>query len=128
MFKYTNAELEAQVQDLKQQLAKALSAVARNKGSWTSTQSAEMIYDLYPRKMGKGAAIKAIKKALTKIKPSELCQKVNQYAKATSWQDKQYLPVPATGFNQERWLDDPKEWEQPTQGRQGPDPTKSILG
>jgi hypothetical protein len=131
MHVFTNKELTAQVADLKEQLAKALAAVAKNRGqsnTQATTQQIEDIYQAYPRKMGKGAAIKAIKKSLNKISPMHLLIKVDTYASVTSWQDKQYLPFPATWFNQERWLDDPKEWEQPTQGNQGPDPTRSILG
>jgi len=136
MITYTNKELTAQVQDLKQQLAKALAAVAKYRGDineelgCTFTEfNKDKIYQAYPRKVGKAAAIKAITKALTKIDYNGLLNKVQAYANATAWQENRSLiPHPATWFNQERWLDDPKEWEQPTQGRQGPDPTKSILG
>jgi len=129
MHVFTNAELTAQVQDLKEQLAKALAAVAKHQGQQNTSGAVEAIYQAYPRKIGKAAAIKAINKATAKIKPESLRLKVVEYAKAIAWQENRSLvPHPATWFNQDRWEDDPKEWEQPTQGRQGPDPTKSILG
>ncbi len=129
MFKYTNKELTAQVADLKQQLAKALAEVAKNRRQQndigiptsgmrpiqpTTPENAEKIYQAYPRKIGKGAAIKAITKALTKIGPRELEARVYYYAHRTAWQqNRSLIPHPATWFNQERWLDDPKEWENP---------------
>lgn len=129
MHVFTNKELTAQVQDLKQQLAKALAEVAKNRGQQNATGAVEAIYQAYPRKIGKGAAIKAITKATANIHHERLRNKVIEYAQAIAWQENRSLvPHPATWFNQERWLDDPREWEQPTQGNQGPDPTRSILG
>ena len=129
MHVFTNKELTAQVEDLKQQLAKAIAEVAKNRGQQndigiptsgmrpiqpTTPENAEKIYQAYPRKIGKGAAIKAITKALTKIGPYELLCKVVDYRTATAWQqNRSLIPHPATWINQERWLDDPKEWENP---------------
>ena len=73
----------------------------------------ESIYLLYPKKVGKGAAIKSIEKALKKISYEDLQSIVETYAKKSSWQDKQYIPAPAVWFNQERWEDDQAEWERP---------------
>ena len=129
MHVFTNAELTAQVADLQQQLTKALETIAKHRGQQNTTEAAEAIYQAYPRKIGKAAAIKAINKATAKIHPRSLRDKVNEYAKAIAWQEnRSFVPHPATWFNGERWLDDPKEWEQPTQGKNGIDPTKSILG
>ena len=144
MITYTNKELTAQVQDLKEQLAKAtgltksakhgffdLGVTAKEVGRRIADDAtAEVIYKAYPRKIGKGAAIKAIVKALNKgVSANILLHAVNEYSDAIAWQqNRSLIPHPATWFNQERWEDDPKEWEQPTQGNQGPDPTRSILG
>ena len=131
MITYTNKELTAQVQDLKEQLAKALAEVAKNQVAKIVPEHVEYIYKCYPRKVAPAAAKKAINKALSKISARELYKKVLQYREATRWlyeKDKTLIPHPATWFNGERWMDDPKEWDQPTQGKQGPDPTKSILG
>ena len=115
MHVYTNAELTAQVADLKQQLAEAL--------NWrpaqpTTADNVQRIYKAYPRKVGTAAAKKAIAKALTKIGPRELEMIVTKYANAIAWQqNRSLIPNPATWFNQERWLDDPKEWENPEKAK-----------
>lgn len=69
------------------------------------------IYEAYPKKVGKGAALKAIAKALTKIGHAELLTTVQAFANSPAvrskrgTQDWQYVPHPATWFNQERWAD-----------------------
>jgi hypothetical protein len=70
----------------------------------------ESLYDAYPRHVGKGAALKAIAKALTKVTFDVLQEAVGAYATACASDDPQYLPYPATWFNEERWNDDRKEW------------------
>ena len=77
--------------------------------------TAEDIYKLYPRKVGRGAAIKAIQKALTIVDPVVLREAVMVYAEETShWpeSEKQYIPHPATWFNQQRWEDDKRQWHR----------------
>lgn len=71
------------------------------------------IYQAYPRKVGPAAAMKAIEKACKLIEPKELLQAVRDYEAATSqWPeaDRDYIPMPTTWFNQQRWLEDRKEW------------------
>ena len=82
---------------------------------------AEQIYDLYPRKVGKTAALRAIDRLLAsgKVPPEDLLVTVRNYAKATAtWEigDRNFIPNPATWFNQGRYDDDPREWlrGQPT--------------
>lgn len=72
----------------------------------------ENIYDLYPKKVGRGAALKSIEKALRKIASAELEVAVIKYAESVRGKDKQFIPNPATWFNQERWMD-----EHETDGR-----------
>ena len=79
----------------------------------SSDQLAESIYQEYPRKVKKPAGIKAIKNAL-KTHPAEfLLERVKTYASAIGWQERRFIPHPATWFNEMRWEDDPAEWEQP---------------
>lgn len=77
------------------------------KGS-TSSEPAETIYSAYPRRCGKPAALKAIRAAL-KTTPFEiLLGHTRSYAAAISlWPvaDRQFVPHPATWFNQRRWED-----------------------
>lgn len=135
MITYTNKELTAQVrgleainESLKWQLAKALAEVAKNRGQSNTSEAVEAIYQAYPRKIGKGAAIKAITKATANIHHDRLRRKVIEYAQAIAWQENRSLvPHPATWFNQERWLDDPKEWEQPASQQNTPPTTQFSL-
>lgn len=74
----------------------------------------EEIYSLYPKKVGKGVAIKSIQKALTKISFEDLSRIVSIYCAKIAWKEKQFIPSPSTWFNQERWEDDQSEWENPS--------------
>ena len=76
---------------------------------------AEAIYAIYPKKVGKTAALKAIVKVLKSgsITELELQAAVRSYAAAVAkWpeQDKTFVPHPATWFNQGRYADDPATW------------------
>lgn len=84
------------------------------------------IYAAYPRKVGKGAAIKAIEKAIKKLAPGKdaithwnpaeaLLEQTKEYAAAVAtWpkDERKYCPHPATWYNQERYCDDPTEWRR----------------
>jgi hypothetical protein len=79
----------------------------------SNDSKAETIYQEYPRKVSKPEAIAAIKKALKTISAEKLLEKVKTYASAIGWQERQFIPHPATWFNKRRWEDDPAEWVQP---------------
>jgi hypothetical protein len=81
------------------------------------------IYDAYPRKVGREAALKAIAKAQQQIDASKLLERVQRYAAATSrWSDtdKRFIPHPATWFNQGRYADDPQTWNRNEADQTGP--------
>lgn len=83
----------------------------------TNEAIAEAIYALYPKKVGHGAAIKSIRKALKSsgLTELEMQGRVRSYAEAVKlWpeQDKTYVPMPSTWFNQQRYMDDPAEWSR----------------
>ena len=63
------------------------------------------IYNFYPKKVGYGAALKEIEKAIKKITPEELLEKVKIYSESVKNKEKQYIPNPSTWFHQERWKD-----------------------
>ena len=74
-------------------------------------REAERIYAAYPKKVGKAAAVKSIEKALKSGVPSEqLLVATEQFARAVQGADMQYVPNPATWYNQARWEDDPALW------------------
>ena len=69
------------------------------------------IYDAYPKKVGKPAAMKSILKALSEFPPEMVLQKTKEYASSRAGQDAQYTPNPATWFNQQRFNDSPETWK-----------------
>jgi hypothetical protein len=75
---------------------------------------AESIYQEYPKKEDKKDGIKAILNALKKNDPSFLLERTKAYASAITWKERQYIPLPATWFNKERFNDDPEGWKQPS--------------
>lgn len=76
----------------------------------------DSIYLAYPRKVGKGKALKEIGKALDRGHSLELlAQRTKEFAAATAaWpkEERQFIPHPATWFSQDRFLDDPAEWSR----------------
>lgn len=76
----------------------------------------EMIYQAYPRKIGRTAAEKAIGQLLKNgCAAGHLLERTQAYAGAVAhWNagERQYCPHPATWFNQGRYDDDPKEWRR----------------
>lgn len=75
---------------------------------------AESIYQEYPRKEAKEPGITAIIKAMKSNDPEWLLERTKAYASAIGWKEKQYLPHPATWFNQARFKDKPECWERPS--------------
>lgn len=64
-------------------------------------------WELYPRKIGKGQALKAFKVAL-KVETAEIILAgVSRMITDPNQPEKQYLPHPATWLNGQRWLDEP---------------------
>lgn len=77
------------------------------------------IYQAYPKKVGRGAALRAIAKALTKVEFAVLLEAVQKFANSPAVTSKrgtpdwQFVPYPATWFNQERWADDVDSGKRP---------------
>lgn len=78
-------------------------------GDQVETPTAEEIYTLYPHKVGKPSALKAIRKALKCHSAVFLRDKTAAYAEAVRGTDT-LLPNPATWFKDERYEDDPSTW------------------
>jgi hypothetical protein len=73
--------------------------------------SIEEIYQAYPLKVGKPAALKAIQKALKKYPFETLLEKTKQFAAVRNG-DLAFCPHPSTWFNQERFNDSPDTWKR----------------
>lgn len=77
---------------------------------------AEEIYELYPRKVARVAAVKAINAVLAASEPemkARLLERTRAYAEAVAkWSpaDRQFVPHPATWFNRGSFDDDPSTW------------------
>lgn len=74
-----------------------------------NSEEAEAIYEAYPRKEARPNAIRAIKKALVKMPFEELLRVVKAFA-AIPGREMKFIPMPATWFNAERYLDHPSMW------------------
>ena len=68
----------------------------------------DRFWEEYPRKQGKGAALKAYRKARKKITAEEMLSAVRRQKASWDWTKDggQYVPQPATWLNQERWSDE----------------------
>jgi hypothetical protein len=67
----------------------------------------ESIYEQYPRKEAKQAALKAIANALKKLPADQLLAKTKAYAEfcRTTGKELRYTPLAASWYNGERWAD-----------------------
>lgn len=88
-----------------------------------SKLTATDIYNAYPLKVGKPNALKAITKAMEKHSPQSLLSLTQQYSSARG-ADLEFVPHPATWFNQERFADDPTTWAP--KNKQCPPPIRNA--
>jgi hypothetical protein len=78
-------------------------------------EAASLIYEAYPRKVARPAALLAIRTAFRSTAPDVLTVAVKAYAAATAeWSeaDRQFIPHPAKWFADERFKDDPQAWKR----------------
>lgn len=66
----------------------------------------DQLWEMYPRKIGKGQARKAYVTASKKIDFFDLLPKLEAYVSTLDGKDKQYMPHLATWLNGERWADE----------------------
>lgn len=100
-------------------------AARRKRQGLTVSPACHRLYALYPRKIGKNAALKAIGKALEKESEEKLVTAVNRFKFATDrWprEERQFIPHPATWFNEGRFDDDPSEWDRGHSSPRAPAP------
>lgn len=106
----------------------------------TETEQIAAIYEAYPRKIGKRAALKAIVNAVKRMTAGDgsrkddptgpremrrlLWSKAREYANSPAGRQptdraQDFRPHPATWFNGDRFYDDPGEWQKPNGSRNG---------
>lgn len=81
----------------------------------TELEQCKAIYAAYPRHVAPEAAYRAIKKALKEARYTELMALTMMYKNAvTLWpaNEKKFIPMPATFFNQKRYHDDQSQWKR----------------
>ena len=86
----------------------------RSKPVSSPSEEVEAIYTAYPKKKGRESALKAIGFALNRVSYDKLLARVQLYASYVErWpkEKREFVPMPATWFNDARWLDDENEWE-----------------
>lgn len=79
----------------------------------SQTREAEQIYEAYPKKTARQDALRAIEKALKIVPHATLLEAVTAYsACVATWapDERQFIPNPATWFNDGRWDDDRATW------------------
>lgn len=67
----------------------------------------EGFWAFYPRKVGKGSARKAYRKATTRATEDEIVAGVKRYALAAQFMEPQFIKHGATWLNADCWLDEP---------------------
>jgi len=70
----------------------------------------EEVFKIYPRRVGKKAAINRIREAMHDHGYEFILEKTIAYAKAREGQPLEFTPHPATWYNQGRYLDEPDTW------------------
>lgn len=71
-----------------------------------STPQALEIWNAYPRRVKKPAALRAILKAIERDSYEQVLWRTREYAKCAQGHDLQFIPHPSTFFNQSMYLDD----------------------
>ena len=77
-------------------------------------------WELYPRKVGKGAAEKAWASATKRASAETICAGLRRLMPSLLQEEPRYIPHPATWLNQDRWADQPYVRAQPYEQREEP--------
>ena len=89
----------------------ALNLGTNNLGNITSKNMSifDNLWQIYPKKVGKGTAKKALAKAMTKATADQIQHSLAVFVRAWGNQDKKFMPHLATWLNGERWDDEIQE-------------------
>jgi hypothetical protein len=99
-------EGQQKVHDIRKKEGKKEKKNIDTSSSVSLDEEIRQLYMAYPRRVGGKKAHESIQTALKKIPYAELYPKVVAYAASVAGKDKQFIPLPTTWFNQERWIDD----------------------
>ena len=99
------------------------------KGAESVEVSFGKFYSAYPRRIGRGAALRAYPKALntvatrgdppmgTEAAAEWLAERASAFARSLAGQRGEFTPHPATWLNQARFDDDEREWNRDDRGQ-----------
>ncbi len=71
-----------------------------------TADQAQALYAAYPRKIARGAALKAIERALRDTDFETLMEAVRVFANSSAGRAGKFCPYPSTWFNRRQWEDD----------------------
>lgn len=79
------------------------------KGKEQGKDTFDRFWKAYPRKVAKPVAIKAWRKAITKMETDKILEALEKQKLSDDWTKEKgkFIPYPATWLNQERWNDEP---------------------
>ncbi len=100
------------------QTAKSLHQMKRVLDKLGSAAQIEEIYELYPRKIGRASALKAIKDAIKRMHERDknadavgfLLERTKLFAASAAGNNGKWTPYPVNWFRDERYLDNEAEW------------------
>lgn len=79
----------------------------------------ELFWEVWPKRVGKADARRAWAKAVKKADPESIVSAATAYAASPYKPELQFIPMPATWLNGERWLDDQPQPSQVVTKAQG---------
>lgn len=83
--------------------------VSISMGAGADNVAFEEFWAAYPRKSGKGAARRSFASAMKKATLAEVMDAVSKYATIVQTKEKQFIAMPSTWLNGERWLDEDED-------------------
>jgi biotin operon repressor len=81
--------------------------ILKNNERIYSESDFESFWENYPKKVDKGAAIRAFRKAIRNLDPALVIEGAKAYAKDPNLPEKQFIKNPATWLNAEAWNNGP---------------------
>lgn len=102
-----NLTLENQIENLTLgNLALKKTIYKEDNKKTNNIDSFEKFWEIYPRKIGKAAALKAFDKAIKKADSARIIESLENWVYRGNLPEMQFIPHPTTWLNQERWQDD----------------------
>lgn len=103
---YQHASLETETETKKEKINTPSKKISRS----ASLAEFDLFWNEYPRRVGKGSAVKAFERALTKTDAKTITDGLDRWKRSKDFPtEERFIPHAATWLNAERWLDIPAE-------------------